>query len=89
MRHRYFVRTQYGVIKIKSLLAISRITSLSKEALKERLSAFATIDLNINYLRPGRGKNLLQVEKSFALVIRFLLPGPNCIITKINISQQA
>lgn len=70
--------------------ALSRITSLSKEVLRDRLSTFATIDLNINYLRVQVVvKNLLQVEKSFALVIRFLLPEPNCIITKINISQQA
>ncbi|CAA2929965.1 hypothetical protein ARSQ2_01078 [Arsenophonus endosymbiont of Bemisia tabaci Q2] len=28
MRHRYFVRTQYGVIKIKSLSYISSIISI-------------------------------------------------------------
>lgn len=43
--------------------SLSRITSLSKEALKDRLSAFATIDLNINYLRPGRGKKFIASGK--------------------------
>ncbi|PAV06839.1 hypothetical protein CBG25_05425 [Arsenophonus sp. ENCA] len=43
--------------------ALSRITSLSKEALKDPLSAFATIDLNINYLRPGRGKKFIASGK--------------------------
>ncbi|MDR5611770.1 MAG: hotdog fold thioesterase [Arsenophonus sp.] len=36
---------------------------MSREALKDRLSVFATIDLNINYLRPGRGKKFIASGK--------------------------
>ncbi|WP_439647103.1 hotdog fold thioesterase [Arsenophonus endosymbiont of Aleurodicus floccissimus] len=36
---------------------------MSKKTLRERLSAFATMDLNINYLRPSRGKKFIARGK--------------------------
>lgn len=42
---------------------LSRITSFSKEALRDRLLTFGTIDLNINYLHPGRGKKFIASGK--------------------------
>ncbi|WP_434526133.1 thioesterase family protein [Photorhabdus asymbiotica] len=35
---------------------LSRLTPISREELEKRLSTMGTIDLRVDYLRPGRGK---------------------------------
>ncbi|HGJ5875908.1 MAG TPA: thioesterase family protein [Arsenophonus sp.] len=46
-----------GLICISDML--NRMTSFSKERLRKRLATIGTIDLNINYLRPGHGKKFI------------------------------
>ncbi|HGJ5859763.1 MAG TPA: thioesterase family protein [Arsenophonus nasoniae] len=50
-----------GLVCIGNVL--NRMTAFSKEALRKRLSTIGTIDLNINYLHPGRGKKFIASGK--------------------------
>ena len=61
--------------------AMKRIKGLTVEELRERISRFGTIDLRVDYLRPGRGEHF----RSSGTVMR---TGRKVAVTRMELKNQ-
>ncbi|CAA2930341.1 hypothetical protein [Arsenophonus endosymbiont of Bemisia tabaci] len=79
MRHRYFVRTQYGVIKIKSLSynIVNQLDEAEKSLFSLKLASFKTlIDLESQPF-PSSAKLTYLIAKMRELLGSFTLESMN------------
>lgn len=69
--------------------ALTRLAPISQEQLEQKLAKMGTIDLRVDYLRPGRGNVLPQVVIYYVVVIKFLWQGLNYTMKNKFISPAA
>ena len=70
-----------GLVCVGSTL--TRHDTINEEELRQRLSRMGTIDLRVDYLRPGRGERFTATSTLLRAGTKWRLPAWNC-ITKLR-----